>query len=95
MSARVLSSDQGKSSIAKMQTIVAGGLTDQIQALKAEGQTLSDPNVWDGALAEDFRANTWPATAVALEQTAQALEELRGRIQGINADIMTAGGNSY
>ena len=95
MSARVLSTDQGKSSIGKMQTIVAGGLSDQIQALKAEGETLSDPNVWDGALAEDFRANTWPATAAALEQTAQALDELRGRIQGINTDIMTAGGNSY
>ena len=95
MSVRVLSTDQGKAAITRLQSIVNGGLAEQIQALKAEGQTLSDPGVWDGLLAEDFRSNTWPSTATALDQTAEALEELRNRIQGINTDIMTAGGNSY
>jgi uncharacterized protein YukE len=95
MSVRVLSSDQGKASISKLQAIVSGGLSEQISALKAEGQILSDPNVWDGVLAEDFRANTWPSAASALDQTAQALEELRARVQTINTDIMSAGGNAY
>lgn len=94
MSIRVLSTDQGKLSITKLQAIVTGGLAEQIAAMKAEGQTLSDPNVWDGALAEDFRSNTWPGTASALDQTAQALDELRARIQSINTDIMSAGGNA-
>lgn len=95
MSVRVLSSDQGKASITKLQAIVNGGLAEQINALKAEGQILSDPNVWDGMLAEDFRANTWPTTASALDQTAEALEELRTRVQSINTEIMSAGGNAY
>ena len=95
MSVRVLSSDQGKTSITKLQAIVNGGLSEQITALKGEGQVLSDPNIWDGVLAEDFRANTWPATATALDQMTQALEELRARVQTINTDIMSAGGNAY
>ena len=95
MSVRVLSSDQGKASISKLQTIVNGGLAEQIAALKAEGQLLSDPNVWDGMLAEDFRSNTWPATATTLDQMAEALEALRSRVQAINTDIMSAGGNAY
>ena len=94
MSVRVLSSDQGKASITKLQSIVTGGLAEQIGALKAEGQVLSDPNVWDGVLAEDFRSNTWPSTSTVLDQMTEALEELRARIQGINTDIMSAGGNA-
>ena len=95
MSVRVLSSDQGKAAIMRLQAIVNGGLAEQITSLKTEGQKLSDPNVWDGTLAEGFRSDTWPATASALDQMSEALEELRARIQGINTDIMTAGGNAY
>ena len=50
MSSRVLSTEQAKSSISKMQSIINGGFADQISQLDAEGQTLSDPNVWDDAL---------------------------------------------
>lgn len=95
MSTRVLSSDQGRAAVARIQSILGGGLADQIAALDAEGAVLSDPNVWDGALAEEFRSATWPATSTSLKAAAQALEDLRGRTQAINADIMTAGGNSY
>jgi uncharacterized protein YukE len=93
MATRVLSSEQGKASITRMQAILANGLAEQIRALRAEGEVLSDPNVWDGALAEDFRGNTWPTAAETLQACSQALEELRARIQGINQDIMAAGGN--
>lgn len=93
MSIRVLSSEQGKTSITRMQSILSGGLSEQIAALKAEGQILCDPEVWDGMLATEFRSGTWPETSRALDQTAEALEELRQRVQAINADIMVAGGN--
>lgn len=93
MSVRVLSSEQGKTSITRIQTILSGGLAEQIAALKSEGQILSDPEVWDGMLATEFRSTTWPDTARTLDQTAEAIEELRQRVQGINADIMVAGGN--
>lgn len=94
MSVRVLSSEQGKTSISRMQSILTGGLAEQIAALKAEGQILSDPEVWDGLLASEFRSTTWPETSRTLEQTAEALEELRQRVQSITTDIMIAGGNS-
>jgi hypothetical protein len=94
MSVRVLSTDQGKAAIEKMQSILSGGLAEQITALKAQGEILSDPNIWDGALADDFRTNTWPASATSLDQVADSIEELRSRTHAINGDIMTAGGNS-
>ena len=94
MATRVLSSEQGKTSITRMQAILSNGLTEQIRALRSEGEILSDPNVWDGTLADDFRSNTWPQASNGLTACADALEALRARIQGINSDIMAAGGNS-
>jgi len=93
MSVRVLSSEQGKAAIAKIQTILSGGLAEQIAALKAEGSVLSDPNVWDGRLAEDFRSNMWPSVARNIDHVTGSIEDLRSRTQMINVDIMSAGGN--
>ncbi|SDU78566.1 hypothetical protein SAMN04489737_0527 [Arcanobacterium phocae] len=89
---RVLSTEEAKSAINQMQSIINGGLTDQIQALDHQGQTLSDPNVWDGPLAERFRGETWPATRQALEKAKQELEQLRNNLQQISTNIFTAGG---
>jgi hypothetical protein len=94
MAVRVLSSETGRASIQRIQSILNGGLAEQLAALRAEGQTLSDPAVWDGARAEEFRSSTWPAASNGLQQAAEALEELRARAQMINQDIMTAGGNA-
>ena len=91
---RVLSSEEAKTAITQMQSIISGGLMEQIRSLDAQGQRLSDPNVWDGRLATDFRQNTWPETNRALDTLLQQLEELRTKLQAINADIMTAGGNT-
>lgn len=93
MSIRVLSTEQGKTSITRISSILNGGLADQVRALKSEGQTLSDPNIWDGILAEDFRTNTWPSAATTLDAVAASLEELQQSIAAINGDIMMAGGN--
>jgi len=92
MSERVLSTGEAKQAITKMQQIINGPLMEQIDALNREGQTLSDPNVWDGRLAQQFR-NEWPQTHSTLLKTKEALEELRANSQRINQDIMTAGGN--
>ncbi len=94
MATRVLSSEQGKGSISRVQGILSNGLEGQIQALRAEGDVLSDPNVWDGALAEQFRSSDWPQASAALKSCAEALAELHAKIQSINADIMAAGGNA-
>lgn len=45
MSARVLCTDQAKTSIQHVQTIINGGFTEQIAALDAQGKILSNPDV--------------------------------------------------
>ncbi len=90
--ARVLSSDEAQQAITQMQSIINGGFTDQITALDNQGQQLSQPNVWDGPLAETFRNDTWPATRKALEAAKAQLDQLRNDLGRISTDIFQAGG---
>lgn len=94
MAARVLSTEQAKTSIKKIQSIVNGGLADEIQKLDGEGKTLSQPDVWDGPLASQFRDSIWPETKSALDKAKQELDDLRDQLDKISADIMRAGGGS-
>ncbi len=89
---RVLSTDAARSAISSMSSIISGGLTDQLNQLDQQGRQLSQPDVWDGALAAQFRS-TWPQTSRTLQTMKADLEELRLRVERINADIMVAGGN--
>ncbi|KAD3633067.1 pyrophosphorylase [Arthrobacter yangruifuii] len=91
---RVLSTEQAKSAIGQVQSIVNGGFTDQISALDAQGKILSDPNIWDGPLASQFRGSTWPETKAALDKAKQELEELRTQLEKISQDIFSAGGGA-
>ena len=91
---RVLSTEEAKSAISQIQRIIQGGLNDQIQALDGQGQILSQPNVWDGPLAQQFRSETWPQTKSALDKAQQELEELRAQLEKISRDIFTAGGGA-
>lgn len=93
MSARVLSTEQAKTAIAQVQAIINGGLAEQISRLDAQGKVLSDPEVWDGQLASQFRDRTWPQTRTALDRARQELDELRSQLQRIAQNIMAAGGN--
>lgn len=92
MSNRVLSSQQAKDAITQLQNIINGGLTDQITQLNNQGLILSDPNVWDGPLAEQFRGSTWPETKAALDKAKQELDDLRNQLHTIATNIFTAGG---
>ncbi len=89
---RVLSTEEAKSAIRQIQTIINGGLTDQITELNAQGLILSDQNVWDGPLASTFRSSTWPETKTALDKAKAELEELRVQLDKISEDIFAAGG---
>ncbi|MEC5193289.1 MULTISPECIES: pyrophosphorylase [unclassified Arthrobacter] len=91
---RVLSTEQAKAAIGQVQSIINGGFTDQISALDAQGKILSDPNIWDGPLATQFRGSTWPETKAALDKARQELEELRTQLQKISQDIFSAGGGA-
>ncbi|MBV1780857.1 pyrophosphorylase [Paeniglutamicibacter sp. ABSL32-1] len=91
---RVLSTEQAKTAIQQIQAIINGGFTDQISQLDAQGRLLSDPNVWDGPLAAQFRGTTWPETKAALDKARTELEQLRGQLNQISTNIFTAGGGN-
>lgn len=94
MSTRVLSTERAKAAIQQVQAIVNGGLSEQIAKLDAQGRTLSDPDVWDGPLAQQFRDQIWPETKSALDKATQELEDLRQQLQKIAQNIMSAGGGA-
>jgi uncharacterized protein YukE len=89
---RVLSTDAARSAVTSMASIINGGLADQINQLDQQGRQLCQPEVWDGALAAQFRS-AWPETSRSLQTVRTELEDLRQRVERINADIMAAGGN--
>ena len=94
MAGRVLTTEQAKQAITTLQNIINGGFTDQISQLDAQGRILSDPNVWDGPLAAQFRGSTWPETKTALDKAKTELEQLRTQLNQISTNIFTAGGGS-
>jgi uncharacterized protein YukE len=94
MAARVLSTDQAKTAITQIQAIINGGLTEQISKLDSQGKLLSNPDIWDGPLAQQFRDSTWPETKSALDKAHTELDQLREQLQKIATNIMTAGGGS-
>lgn len=91
---RVLSTEEAKQAITRVKNLIEGGLTEQIQALDGQGKILSDPNVWDGPLASQFRSSTWPETKSALDKAKQELDELHQQLQKISQDIFSAGGGA-
>ncbi|SDT06867.1 pyrophosphorylase [Microlunatus soli] len=89
---RVLTTQGAKDAIRAIENIINHGLTQQIQSLDSQGKKLSDPNVWDGPLATQFRTSTWPETHSALNKAKTELEDLKRELSKISTDIMTAGG---
>ena len=61
MATRVLATPEAAAAIGQIESILNSGLTETIQSLNQQGGILSEPNVWDGNLADDFRGNVWPA----------------------------------
>ena len=94
MPQRVLATEESRSTITQIKQILDGGLQQNIQTLNRLGTTLSDPNVWDGTLAESFRSQIWPECKSSLETTQRELNELQQKLQTIAQNIMQAGGNA-
>lgn len=89
---RVLATADAKRAIDQLRNIIDGGFADEIRNLDREGQTLSDREVWDGPLAEQFRGDVWPSTKSALDKAKSELENLRSQLDKIAQNIMAAGG---
>jgi hypothetical protein len=54
-----------------------------IHSLNQQGGILSEPKLWDGNLADDFRGNVWLACSRALAHAHTQLQELQRRLQTI------------
>jgi uncharacterized protein YukE len=93
-SGRVLSTKDASDAITLIKSIINNGLTEQLGQLDTQGQKLSQPDVWDGALAIQFRNDTWPQTNKALKKAKTELEELHKQLDKIANDIQSAGGGA-
>jgi hypothetical protein len=93
MPTRVLATEEARQAITQIQTILNNGLAQTIGQLKTQGTNLSEPNVWDGQLAMEFRSSIWPQCSTALDSAQTQLQELHQKLQQIHQNIMAAGGN--
>ena len=84
--------DGGSAAIRGLISTINGGFSEQITQLDNHGRTLSDPNNWDGPLAQQFRTSTWPETKAALDKAKTELEELQMQLDKISQNIFSAGG---
>jgi hypothetical protein len=88
----VKSSQQAVQAAQHIQTIINNDLQGAIAKLNQQAATLSDPNVFEGPLAQKFRNQVWPEAQKTLNQIKTDLERLRGEVQNITQEIMRAGG---
>ena len=93
MSMRVLSSPEAIEKADVMRRVIEQGLVEQLTTLNQAAARLSDPNVWDGPHAVQFRG-VWAEVAPRLEAARADLADLRSRIDAICGEILVAGGSS-
>lgn len=91
MSQRVLATEAALQAAKQMQSVLNGGLQQQVRQLLAHGQALSNPNAWDSREAGDFRQRSWPGARRSLTQSLQSLVRLQADSEKVIRDIMAAG----
>ncbi len=89
--ARTVSTPAAEAAVQQMASILSGNLTGDLSRLRGQAIKLSDPDIWDGRAATDFRGSVWPASDRALAALETQLQELRSKIDIITRDIMAAG----
>jgi uncharacterized protein YukE len=87
----VLVTQEAKDAAVRMKSIVHGGLTEQVQDLQRQGNTLAGGAVWQGAKADVFQGSIWPETGSALTNLVTALGDLQRRVDGVLDEIFAAG----
>ena len=90
---RVLSTETARGTINDLKALVQGDLPRQVDRVRKDGDTLAQPDVWDGKLADQFRSDQWPHMHQELQRAVKDLEDLRVWVDKIAHDIMHAGGN--
>jgi len=72
--------------------IIEGDLEAAISALRAAGNTLSDPGHWAGADAARFQNQIWPKAQADLKQIEASLKDLQQQVATVLNNIIVAGG---
>jgi hypothetical protein len=93
MTMRVLAGPEAIDEANRMRQTIESGLDAQLAALEASATRLSDPNVWDGPHAVQFRG-LWQEMAPRLRRSQADLSQLRAWIHGVTDSIILAGGGS-
>jgi uncharacterized protein YukE len=87
----ILTTPEAERASSQMKSIIEAGLTEQIDSLIREGNTLSEPTVWDGNHANTFRSS-WPTTSRQLREARDELARLQQAVEQVRQDIVSAGG---
>jgi hypothetical protein len=92
MSDRILTTEAAREAVRQLQQLLNGGLVDQMELLNRQGQVLSDPNLWDGNLAQQFRYE-WPQHQQALRRTQETFQQLRMLVERAQQNMALTGGD--
>jgi uncharacterized protein YukE len=76
----------------RMLGIINNQMPALINQLNSTGQQMSDPNNWDGPLAQKFRGEVWPQAKTDLDKMKTSLDQLQQAVQKILTNISHAGG---
>lgn len=93
MSMRVLAGPEAIEQANRMRQTIESGLDAQLLALEQAAGRLSDPNVWDGPHAVQFRG-IWTDVGPRLRQAQADLAQLRTWVQSVADSILVAGGSA-
>jgi len=91
MTDRVLSTELAKSTVTNMKNLLNGDFSASLTTLKGQGETLSNPEVWDGMKATQFRNETWPGAKSALDDLLASIQAMQAQIESITTNIFLAG----
>jgi hypothetical protein len=90
MGERVLATEQAVRAARAMQQLLDGSLVANLQAVRSSGTALSNPAVWDGPTARDFRI-TWPRTRASLDQALTQVQAMQRQAVQVTQAIELAG----
>lgn len=93
MTMRVLAGPEAIEQANRMRQTIESGLDAQLAALESAAGRLSDPNVWDGPHAVQFRS-LWGEVAPRLRQAQRDLADLRTWVHQVADSILVAGGSA-